>query len=221
LIAEWLKPFFSPLLDDMTNLIVNILRVLGINATSTLLYQDVPVINFTTSFGTPVRFSFIYECMGVYSALVFSIIIVIVMLEDTSDWKVKLAASVLGILGTFALNIVRVTAVFVTHYFYGTEASATLHYIIGYALFSAWLAIFLFTFSKRKTIQMKIQTLWQKPSPSIVEPKSTQTYEMAHVVLLYKPMQLSFNTRLVPFHIDRHLRAKPLRWTKKERKAPA
>jgi len=167
LIAEWLKPFFSPFLDEITHLLVNILRVLGINATSYLSY-GVPLVEFTSLSGNIIRASFVYECMGVFSALVFSIIIAIVVLEDTSDWKVKLTASVVGVLGTFALNIVRVTTIFLTDYFYGAEAGATVHYIIGYGLFSVWLALFLYLYSKRRTIQMKILSLWRKP----IQPKN-------------------------------------------------
>jgi hypothetical protein len=84
---------------------------------------------------------------------------------------------VVGVLGTFAINIVRIIIIFLTDYFYGAEAGANVHYVIGYTLFSAWLAIFLFAFSKRKTIQMKIQTLWQKPNPPIIEPQSTHIHD--------------------------------------------
>jgi exosortase/archaeosortase family protein len=172
LIAERLEPFLSPFLNDITHLLVNILRVLGVNAS---YYPSIggPTIEFTSLSGNLIRAAFIYECIGIFSVLVFSIIIGIVMLEDTSDRKAKLAAFVVGVLGTFAINIVRIIIIFLTDYFYGAEAGANVHYVIGYILFSAWMAIFLFTFSKRKTIQTKIQTLWQKPSPSTTQPKST------------------------------------------------
>jgi len=71
-------------------------------------------------------------------------------------------ASVIGVLGTFTLNIVRITIILLTDYFYGAEAGANVHYILGYALFSAWLVFFLYVYSKRKAIQVKIQSLLQK-----------------------------------------------------------
>lgn len=52
-------------------------------------------------------------------------------------------------IGTFALNIFRVTVILLVDYFYGAEVDGTAHYIVGYALFSAWLAIFPYAFSKR------------------------------------------------------------------------
>jgi len=161
LVAVWLKPYFSPYLDDIAYLIVNVLRVLGVNAD--LSYSSsIPVLEFTSLPGNFVVTSLAYECLGVFSALVFSIILVIVLVEDPSDWKVKLLASIIGVIGTFALNIVRVTIILLTDYFYGAEAGATVHYIIGYALFSAWLVFFLILYSKRETIKVKIQSFWQK-----------------------------------------------------------
>jgi len=160
LVAASLAPYVSPYLDDIATLIVNILRILGMNANlydPTLFgYSNIPIIGFTTLSGQPVFTSFVYECVGIFSGIVFSIILVIVLFEDPSSWKTRLFASVIGVLGTFALNIVRVTIIYVTDYFYGAEAGANVHYVIGYALFSVWLAFFLYVYSKRRTIQMKI-----------------------------------------------------------------
>jgi len=157
-VAARLEPLFSPYLDDIAYLLVNILRTLGVNANLYFVYS-VPIIRLTSLAGTTVGMSFVYECVGVFSTLVFSIILVIVLIEDPSSWKVKLLAAAVGVLGTFAINIVRVTIVLLTDYLYGAEAGANVHYIIGYALFSAWLAIFMFTYSKRQTLRIKIQSL--------------------------------------------------------------
>lgn len=161
LVASWLKPYFSPFLGNVTYLIVNILRTLGVNA---YFYysSSTPILGFTSMSGKLVLAAFVYECLGVFSALVFSIILVIVLFEDPSSLKVKLLASVIGVSGTFVLNIVRITIILLTDYFYGAEAGANVHYVIGYALFSAWLVFFLYIFSKRKTISTKIQLLRRK-----------------------------------------------------------
>jgi exosortase/archaeosortase family protein len=160
LVAASLAPLLSPYLDDIAALIVNILRLLGISANlydfTDFGYSNIPIIGFTTLSGQLVFTSFAYECIGIFSAIVFSIILVIVLSEDPSSWKTKLLASVVGVLGTFALNIVRVTIIYVTDYFYGAEAGANAHYVIGYVLFSAWLALFLYVYSKRQAIRNKI-----------------------------------------------------------------
>ena len=160
-IAAWLKPFLSPYANDFAHLIMNILRTLGIDAN--IYYSgNTPIITLPSLSGRVVRGAFVYGCMGVYSALVFSILLVVILFEDPSSLKVKLSYSIVGLLGTFALNILRVTTIFLVDYFYGAEVGATIHYVIGYALFSAWLAIFFYMFSKRRVISKKFQLIWQK-----------------------------------------------------------
>ncbi|MFX1475316.1 MAG: exosortase/archaeosortase family protein [Promethearchaeota archaeon] len=160
LIAASLKPFLSPFADGFAHIIVHILRALGLDA-NVYLY-NVPVIRFLSSSGRMISGAFVYECMGVYSALVFSIILAVILLEDPSGSKTKLAYSIVGFIGIFAFNILRVVIIFVADYLYGTEVGATVHYIIGYALFTAWLACFFYIYSKRQTLYRRIQSFWKR-----------------------------------------------------------
>lgn len=160
LIAVSLKPFLSPFANGFAQIIVNILRALGLDA-NVYLY-NVPVIRFLSSSGRMISGAFVYECMGVYSALVFSIILVVILLEDPSGSKTKLAYSIVGLTGIFALNLLRVVIIFVADYLYGAEVGATVHYTIGYALFTAWLACFLYIYSKRQTLHGKIKSFWKR-----------------------------------------------------------
>jgi len=159
-IAASLKPFLSPFANDFAHIIVNILRAVGIDAN--IYLGNVPVITFLSLSGKTISTGFVYECIGVYSALVFSIILVIILFEDPSNLKVKVAYSIAGILGTFALNILRVTVIYLTDYFYGAEVGGFVHYVIGYILFTIWLMFFLYAYSKRKTVQAKITSFWQR-----------------------------------------------------------
>ncbi len=95
--------------------------------------------------------------MGIYSVLVFSIILVVILLEEPSSFRVKLAYSIVGLSGTLALNILRVIVIFLADYFYGAEVGSTIHYIIGYALFSTWLAGFFYIYAKRHTLSTKAE----------------------------------------------------------------
>ena len=160
-IAKWLKPFLSPYANDIAYIIVNILRVLGVDANISI-FGNTPIIAVRSLSGELIRGAFVYECFGVYSALVFSIILVVVLFEDPGRLKVKLAYAIVGLLGTFALNILRVTTIFLADYFYGAEVGGTVHYVIGYVLFSAWLGIFFYIFSKRRVIAGKLQSIWKK-----------------------------------------------------------
>jgi exosortase/archaeosortase family protein len=160
-IAKWLKPFLSPYANDIAYIILSILRVLGIDASISYSYNT-PIFAVPSLSGKMVYGAFVYECLGAYSALVFSIILVVILFEDPGRLKVKLAYAIVGFLGTFALNILRVTIIFLIYYFYGTQVGGTIHYVIGYALFSVWLAIFFYVFSKRRVISKKFQLIWQK-----------------------------------------------------------
>ena len=160
-IAKWLKPFLSPYANDIAYIIVNILRVLGVEANISILINT-PIITVRSLSGELIRGAFVYECFGVYSALVFSIILVVVLFEDPGRLKVKLAYAIVGLLGTFALNIFRVTTIFLADYFYGAEVGGTVHYVIGYVLFSAWLGIFFYIYSKRQTLHAKITSLYKR-----------------------------------------------------------
>jgi len=160
-IAVWLKPFLSPFANDFAHIIVNVLRAVGVDANIYYL-GNTPILDFPSLSGKMVSGAFVYECIGVYSALVFSIILVVILFEDPSDLKVKVAYSIAGVFGTFALNILRVTVIFLTDYFYGAEVGGSVHYVIGYILFTAWLVFFLYAYSKRKTVQAKIVSFWQR-----------------------------------------------------------
>ena len=160
LLAASLKPFLSPFANDFAHIIVNVLRALGVDAN--VYSYNIPVIRFLSPSGRMISGAFVYECMGVYSALVFSIILVVILLEDPSGLKTKLAYSIVGLIGILALNILRITMIFVADYFYGAEVGGTVHYIIGYALFTTWLACFLYIYSKRQTLYRKIKSFWKR-----------------------------------------------------------
>jgi len=160
-IAAWLKPFLSPFVNDFANIVVIVLRTLGVDANISY-FSNISSITIPSLPGKVFHAAFVYECMGVTSALVFSILLIVVLFEDPSDFKVKLPYSIVGLLGTFVLNILRVTIIFLAGYFYGAEVGATVHYVIGYALFSAWLAVFFYMFSKRRVISEKFQSIWRK-----------------------------------------------------------
>jgi exosortase/archaeosortase family protein len=162
-IADWLKPFITPYVDEFANIIIIILTSLGLRL-SVFYLGRIPIITFTSIQGHTIAAAFVYECIGVYSALVFSIILVVILLEDPSTPKNQVIWSIAGVVGTFALNILRVTIILLTDYFYGAEAGANVHYIIGYALFSIWLVSFLLVYSKRHILRTRITVFLRRGS---------------------------------------------------------
>jgi len=94
--------------------------------------------------------------------LTFAVIIAVVMMEDPSNLRTKLLWSVAGIIGTFIVNIIRVSLIFAVIYYFGYKNWGILHSRIGYVLFIIWLAFFFLIFSKRQAILGKLQTFWRR-----------------------------------------------------------
>jgi len=69
---------------------------------------------------------------------------------------------VAGVVGTFLMNVIRLVIIFVADFFYGASVGGKLHYFIGYVLFTLWLAIFFYSFSKKQVLSNKIVAIWQK-----------------------------------------------------------
>jgi exosortase/archaeosortase family protein len=159
--SEWLRPYLSPFASPLAYLIMNILRTLGVNAYM-LPISSTPTIAFQSLSGDLMYGVFAYECIGVYSMLVFSIILIVILLEDPANLKTRLAYSIIGLTGILILNVLRVTIIFLADYYYGTQFGGNVHYIIGYTLFSTWLIVFLYIYAKRQTTQGKITSLWNK-----------------------------------------------------------
>ena len=160
-LSVWLKPLLSPFATPLAYLIMNILRTLGINAYM-LSISSTPTIAFRSLSGDLMYGVFAYECIGVYSMLVFSVILVVILLEDPANAKTRLAYSIIGLTGILTLNILRVTIIFLADYYYGTQFGGNVHYVIGYALFSTWLILFLYAYAKRQTTQERITSFWNK-----------------------------------------------------------
>jgi len=165
-VSEWLKQYLSPyVVPFFVGLTVGILKFLGISVTTGS--QDVIILQ---TWNGPLSLQIIWNCVGVDSMFIFSTVLVILLLEDrSSNIKAKLSWSLIGILGTFLVNVIRVTLIFITDYYYGSEAGGKLHFSVGYILFFAWLAFFFFVFSRRQAIWKWIQTNLAHTRPNHIE----------------------------------------------------
>ena len=148
-ISEWLEPPLSPYITlQFARLIQVILNVLGIQAT-VYTPNHLPIISFPTIQGQTISAVFNWYCVGVSSILIFSIILVILLIEEPGNLKSKITWSLVGVSGVLILNVLRVVIIFITDYFYGAEVGGKIHYVIGYTVFITWLIIFLYLYSKK------------------------------------------------------------------------
>lgn len=156
-VGQWLEYYMEPLVPYFVRVMVFVLMLLGIPAT----VQNPYMIMLSTSRG-PVPVLFEAGCIGIQSFLIFSVIIVVTMVEESASVRTKLLWSVVGVVGTFVVNIIRVSLIAAVIYYFGYENWGEIHAWIGYALFLLWLAFFFILFSKREVILNKIRRFRQK-----------------------------------------------------------
>jgi len=147
-VGELLKYYMEPLVPYFVRVMVFVLMLLGIPAT----VHNPTTIMLNTSKG-PVPVLFEAGCIGIQSFLIFSVIIVVTMIEESASVRTKLLWSVVGVVGTFVVNVIRVSLIAAVIYYFGYENWGEIHSWIGYALFLLWLAFFFLIFSKREVIR--------------------------------------------------------------------
>jgi exosortase/archaeosortase family protein len=157
-VGKWMEFLFEPAVPFFVQIIASILWVLGISA---------KLVNPTwfilqTRGGETLPLGVAAGCIGIHSFLAFSLILVVTMMEDPSSLRTKVIWSVAGIIGTFFVNLVRVSLIFVVIYYFGFERWGEIHTPIGYALVLLWLAFFFLIFSKRQDLLRKLQTFRRK-----------------------------------------------------------
>lgn len=154
---RWIESQISPTVPYYVYLFSSVLGLFGIKNT---LPNPTTIFLYTSRGVLPVLFE--AGCIGVYSLVIFSIIIVVTMVETSVGRRTKLLWSVIGLIGVFVLNVIRLLIVVVSMYFYGWDFGQRVHQVIGYVLFLSWLAIFFLLFAKRQTILGKIQLVRRK-----------------------------------------------------------
>ena len=157
IVSEWLKYHFGWYTPHFVWLVVAILNLLGVGAEM----RPSGAVILQTVKGRLVL-GMVWECVGVSSMLLFLIILVITVLQESARLRTKLLWAAVGVLGTFMVNVIRLVTIFLAEVFYGASVGGTLHYFIGYVLFISWLLVFFYAFSKRQAISREIRALWQK-----------------------------------------------------------
>lgn len=151
---RWIEIQMSSTVPYYVSLFSSLLTLFGINHT---MPDSTRIFLYTPRGILPVAFE--AGCLGIYSVIIFSIIIVVTMIETSASKRTKLLWSALGLIGVFVLNIIRLFIVVVSMNFYGWDFGQSVHQVIGYVLFLSWLAVFLLLFTKRQVILGKIQLI--------------------------------------------------------------
>jgi len=157
-VGKWMEALLYPFIPYFVQIMAFVLNILRIPAE---LFGRTTFILHTQG-GHTEYLGVAPGCIGIYSFLTFAVIIVATMMEDPSSLRTKLSWSIAGIIGTFLVNIIRVSLIFVVIYYFGYEDWGEIHTPIGYVLFIVWLVIFFSVFSMRQAILQKLQAFWRK-----------------------------------------------------------
>jgi len=158
LVGKWMQSYLEPAVPYFVQVMGVILTILCIPAT----IANPRTFSLQMTDGKIMHLGIEAGCIGIDSFLTFAVIITVVMMEDPSNLRTKLLWSVAGIIGTFIVNIIRVSLIFAVIYYFGYENWGIVHSRIGYVLFIIWLAFFFLIFSKRQAILGKLQTFWRR-----------------------------------------------------------
>jgi exosortase/archaeosortase family protein len=157
---QWIEHQITPTVPYYVSIFSSVLNLFGVSHTRPNPYT----LFLNTPRGLlPVWFE--GGCIGVYSVIIFSILIVVTMVETSAPKRTKLVWTVFGLIGVFVLNIIRLLIVIASMYAYGWDFGQQVHQVIGYVLFLSWLTLFLFLFSQRQIIAQKLHITPTHPPP--------------------------------------------------------
>lgn len=157
-LGKGMEASLEPAIPFFVQIIAFILAMLRIPATTV----DPRTFLITSVNSSSVLVGVAPACLGMYSVSTFSILIIVTLIEESSSFRTKLFWSILGIAGTFFVNIIRVSFIFVVIYYFGYENWPVIHNPLGYVLFLAWLGVFFLVFSQREKIGRRVGFLWLK-----------------------------------------------------------
>ena len=133
---EAVVPNFVQLQYWMAGIMAASMHLLGISATLTGQYVEL------TSSSGPLLLNVESECTGVQGIIAFGLLSTMSVLDLKTN-KTKLAAVlIVGFIGAFLINIVRLFGVFLAFEFLGPATGDLVHVYFGYTLFIVWVLVF-------------------------------------------------------------------------------
>jgi exosortase/archaeosortase family protein len=140
---EWIA---APLIPPTVTITLLLLNLAGVAA-----HSSSNVIMFTSKFGEPIQLAIVADCTGIWSLGTFTVAALIVLSSFPQAISKKGALLlIIGYIGTYAANIMRVFFISLSGYLYGPSGvieSAHVH--IGWIIFSIWMVIFWYIFFTR------------------------------------------------------------------------
>ncbi len=141
LMLRWLG---EPSAILVINTVTPITTALGLPITS-----QGRVLHFTSVNGDVISTTVSADCAGYATLGVFIALFALMMLDIRLPLKKAWWIFLLGLLGTWLQNIVRIVVSVAAGYHWGSEALWTMHTNIAYVIFPLWFALFAFIYLKQ------------------------------------------------------------------------
>jgi len=84
-------------------------------------------------------------CSGIHSLTVFTAVFLLMIFEARHRLKwdlLTILVTLIGILGTYILNLIRIMIIISLFYYYGSDIAMPVHDYLGYAILIIWLPVF-------------------------------------------------------------------------------
>lgn len=129
-------PNYVALQDWMAGVMASSMRLIGVSAS---VSGHLVTLN---SGASTLLLNVESDCTGIQGVLAFGMLSTMALLDVKPKLSRLIPVFIVGFAGVFLINIVRLLAVFVTFEYIGVAAGTTVHLVVGYTLFIAWVFVF-------------------------------------------------------------------------------
>ncbi len=142
--AEFHIPQIQALQNFLAQVVVSVLTPLGIKTMVWSSSSDIITVWGRQGIPGPNPFSLWIEkdCTGVKGMLAYGSLAILMVLDVKTTLRRKIVVTVVGLAGTFIVNIGRLLVIFLSAYNWGVDAGLTVHAYLGYGLFIAWVLVY-------------------------------------------------------------------------------
>jgi len=129
-------PNFVLLQDWMASIMASAMRILGVSAVLSGQYVQL------TSPSGPLLLNVEGDCTGVQGMIAFGLLSTMSVLDIKTKPTRLVPVFLIGFLGVFLINIVRLLGVFLAFEYFGADVGNSVHVYLGYTLFIVWVLAF-------------------------------------------------------------------------------
>jgi exosortase/archaeosortase family protein len=130
-------PNYVALQDWMAGLMASGMSALGVSSTAS---GSIVALNSNSS--SPLLLNVESDCTGIQGVLAFGVLSSMALVDVKAKPSRLIPIFVIGFVGVFLINILRLFLVFVTFEYLGVSLGNTVHVYAGYTLFVVWILVF-------------------------------------------------------------------------------